>query len=85
MAACPHLVIGMGGRCEWCFECVWNFPEDIAKNWVPPPILVRKPSRKETLVELVSRVAPSSGHSEISRTRTLHSTFPTSLNPRGRR
>jgi hypothetical protein len=22
MAACPHLVIGMCGRCEWCFEVV---------------------------------------------------------------
>jgi hypothetical protein len=22
MAACPHLVIDAGGRCEWYFECV---------------------------------------------------------------
>jgi hypothetical protein len=22
MAFCPHLVMGIGGRCEWCFEGV---------------------------------------------------------------
>ena len=47
MAECPHLVIGMGGRCEWCFEYVEEQTGPLASvlPWSP----TRSPARPEVL------------------------------------
>jgi hypothetical protein len=38
MATCPHLVIGMGGRCEWCFEVVVEKPVPPSNSRIVEPL-----------------------------------------------